>query len=57
MRTPDNYQSTELKILCEEAGKLERTNRALEHMIRINKNRLAEIDKKLAEEMEKESGK
>ena len=57
MRTPDNYESTELKILCEEAGKLEWINRALDHQIRINKNRLAEIDKKLAEEMEKESGK
>ena len=56
MRIPDNYKSTELKILCEEAGKLEWINRALDHQIRINKNRLAEIDKKLAEEMEKESG-
>lgn len=54
MRTPDNYENTELKILCEEAGKLEWINRALEHQIRINKNRLAEIDKKLAEKMEKE---
>ena len=55
MRTPDNYESTELKFLCEEAGTLEWINRALEFQIRINKNRLEEIDKKLAEEMEKEN--
>lgn len=50
-----DYKKSDIEILCEEAYELEGINRAMERQIRINKNRIAEIDKILVPYFDKEN--